>query len=96
MAKFKLTPISEELDDPLWSQSQPPHEACYAGATSERAARQHAANYFREVSEIGRRGEKINPNSPWLDPRLTECTSIAEIAGDPMPDGWVYRGSESG
>lgn len=94
MPKFKLTPVPDRLSDPIWHHSQTPHEACYTSADLEDRARNNAANHFRPMSK--RTGfETIKYVSPWLDPELTSCKAVAEIAGLEMPDGLVQRESET-
>lgn len=94
MAKFKLTPMSDCLDDRSWAYSTW-QQPCYVGADSEAEARDFASRQFVQAAEVVDR-QKIPSGMPWLDPDLTSCTEILEIAGDPMPRGYVYVVDDSG
>ena len=88
MPVFRLTPVPSRLSDPLWQNSQPPHEECYVAADTEQKARAAAARHFQMGSTLN--GKVVN--SPWQTPELTKCAGVAEAMGD-LPIGLVYRAS---
>ena len=90
MPVFRLTPVPSRLSEPLWLNSQAPHEECYVAADTEQKARAAAARHFRMDSAISATGKAAT--SPWQTPELTKCAEVAEAIGN-MPIGLVYRAS---
>ena len=90
MPVFRLTPVPSRLSDPLWQNSQVPHEECYVAADTEQKARVAAARHFRMGSAMSLNGEAVK--SPWQTPELTKCAEVSTAVGD-MPIGLVYRAS---
>jgi hypothetical protein len=89
MPVFRLTPVLSRLSDPLWQDSQAPHEVCYVAADTEQKARAAAARHFRMGSALT---SKV-VDSPWQTPELTRCAEAAGAMGD-LPPGFVYRASD--
>jgi hypothetical protein len=90
MPVFRLTPVSSRLSEPLWLNSQAPHEECYVAADTEQKARAAAARHFRMGTARNLHGEVIK--SPWLAQELTTCAEVSAEMGD-MRIGLVYRAS---
>jgi hypothetical protein len=90
MPVFRLTPVPSRLSEPLWLNSQAPHEECYVAADTEQKARAAAARHFRMGTAMNLRGEVVK--SPWQAQELTRCAVVSEATGD-MPIDLVYRAS---
>jgi hypothetical protein len=90
MPVFRLTPVSSRLSEPLWLNSQAPHEECYVAADTEQKARAAAARHFRMDTARNLHGEVIK--SPWEAQELARCAVVSQATGD-MPIGLVYRAS---
>lgn len=94
MPLYRLWPTDEGLSHRDWTASGY-QGSCLVSANNEADAREIAKHGFGKALEHPPPGRDF-PQSPWPNPDLVNCMSVADLTGAVPPRGTIVMPPESG